>query len=83
MLHSVHEPRAAEMLQSFCLGLFSIITLPELKKINLLSIDLAIFAGILGSSVGNNKIEPPRGKINNVVSEQVRHKPACTSAEKS
>ena len=27
--------------------------------------------------------EPPRGKTNNVVSEQVRHKPACTSAEKS
>ena len=27
--------------------------------------------------------EPPRGKTNNVVSEQVRHKPACTSKEKS
>ena len=27
--------------------------------------------------------EPPRGKTNNVVSEQVRHKPACTSIEKS
>ena len=27
--------------------------------------------------------EPPRGKTNNVVSEQVRHKPACISAEKS
>ena len=26
--------------------------------------------------------EPPRGKTNNVVSEQVRHKPACTSTEK-
>ena len=26
-------------------------------------------------------IEPPRGKTNNVVSEQVRHKPACTSTE--
>ena len=25
--------------------------------------------------------EPPRGKTNNVVSEQVRHKPACTSTE--
>ena len=23
--------------------------------------------------------EPPRGKTNNVVSEQVRHKPACRS----
>ena len=27
--------------------------------------------------------EPPRGKTNNVVSEQVRHKPACTRIEKS
>ena len=27
--------------------------------------------------------EPPRGKTNNVVSEQVRHKPACTSTVKS
>ena len=27
--------------------------------------------------------EPPRGKTNNVVSEQVRHKPTRTSTEKS
>ena len=27
--------------------------------------------------------EPPRGKTNNVVSEQVRHKPACKSTTKS
>ena len=27
--------------------------------------------------------EPPRGKTNNVVSEQVRHKPTCTSTETS
>ena len=25
--------------------------------------------------------EPPRGKTNNVVSEQVQHKPACTATE--
>ena len=25
--------------------------------------------------------EPPRGKTNNVVSDQVRHKPACTVTE--
>ena len=25
--------------------------------------------------------EPPRGKTNNVVSEQVQHKPGCTSRE--
>ena len=31
----------------------------------------------------SRKNEPPRGKTNNVVSEQVRHKPACTSTEKS
>ena len=28
---------------------------------------------------GKDIIEPPRGKTNNVVSEQVRHKPGCTS----
>ena len=28
-------------------------------------------------------LEPPRGKTNNVVFEQVRHKPACTVTEKS
>ena len=27
--------------------------------------------------------EPPRGKTNNVVPEQVRYKPACTSTEKN
>ena len=27
--------------------------------------------------------EPPRGKTNNVVSEQVQHKPACAATEKS
>ena len=27
--------------------------------------------------------ESPRGKTNNVVSDQVQHKPACTSTEKS
>ena len=33
---------------------------------------------------GKAKInEPPCGKTNNVVSEQVRHKPTCTSTEKS
>ena len=29
----------------------------------------------------NKTFEPPRGKTNNVVSEQVRHKPTCTSTE--
>ena len=27
--------------------------------------------------------EPPHGKTNNVVSDQVRHKPTCTSTEDS
>ena len=31
----------------------------------------------------DNTCEPPRGKTNNVVSKQVRHKPICTSTEKS
>ena len=36
------------------------------------------------SSIANRLLyEPSRGKTNNVVSEQVRHKPACTSTEKS
>ena len=26
-------------------------------------------------------IEPPRGKTNNVISEQVRHKPVCAATE--
>ena len=30
-----------------------------------------------------HRFEPPRGKTYNVVSEQVRHKPTCTSTEKS
>ena len=33
------------------------------------------------TSVSILQFEPPRGKTNNVVSEQVRHKPACTSTE--
>ena len=37
----------------------------------------------VGISVTSSLYEPPRGKTNNVVSEQVRHKPACTSTEKS
>ena len=28
-----------------------------------------------------NTFEPPRGKTNNMVSEQARHKPACTVTE--
>ena len=33
---------------------------------------------------GNDSlIEPPRGKTNNVVSDQVLYKPTCTSTEKS
>ena len=37
----------------------------------------------LQSSLCPNRIEPPRGKTNNVVSEQVRHKPNCKVTEKS
>ena len=42
---------------------------------------------VYDSSNGKNKNwlvnEPPRGKTNIVVSEQVRHKLACTSTEES
>ena len=38
------------------------------------------FSDNAGRDVRN---EPSRGKTNNVVSEQVRHKPACTVTEKS
>ena len=31
-----------------------------------------------GESTSTVSFEPPRGKTNNVVSEQVRHKPTCT-----
>ena len=37
----------------------------------------------LGATSNNIKNEPRRGKTNNVVSEQVRHKPACISTEKN
>ena len=37
-----------------------------------------VYFGHLKSKSRN---EPPRGKTNNVVSEQVRHKPGCTSTE--
>ena len=43
--------------------------------------DCAIVARHLQDS--HEIFEPPRGKTNNVVSEQVPHKPACTSTEKS
>ena len=36
-----------------------------------------------GTAAAMATYEPPRGKTNNVVSEQVRHKPTCTSREKS
>ena len=42
-------------------------------------------SGLCGMNESENiKInEPPRGKTNNVVSEQVRHKPDCTVTEDS
>ena len=47
-------------------------------------IELTYNYGLGSYKLGNDflvKYEPPRGKTNNVVSEQVRHKPACTSTE--
>ena len=40
-----------------------------------------VYKGKAAQSKRSN--EPSRGKTNNVVSEQVRHKPACTITEKS
>ena len=41
-------------------------------------------AGYELAQVGHKvRYEPPRGKTNKVVSEQVRHKPTCTSTERS
>ena len=42
---------------------------------------IAFLHNVLIYSSGS--FEPPRGKTNNVVPEQVRHKPACTSTGKS
>ena len=42
-----------------------------------------MFIAFAWETVGMFTNEPPRGKTNNVVSEQVRHKPACTVTEKS
>ena len=38
---------------------------------------------VTGMVTGLSHNESPRGKTNNVVSEQVRHKPTCTNTEKS
>ena len=38
---------------------------------------------IMYLTASENNTEPPRGKTNNVVSDQVRHKPTCTVTEKS
>ena len=44
---------------------------------------IALDGEITATSFQLLTIEPPRGKTNKVVSEQVGHKPACTSTEKS
>ena len=36
---------------------------------------------LISGHKGRKTYEPSRGKTNNVVSEQVRHKPTCTSTE--
>ena len=74
----------------------SIMGHPEIMKImetlSTMHIDLRLTVGVSISLNLQEKFsyrtnietnEPPRGKTNNVVSEQVRHKPACTSTEKS
>ena len=44
---------------------------------------IAIKYHLVFLNLQKHKYEPPRGKTNNVVSEQVRHKPTCTVTEKS
>ena len=43
------------------------------------SLDSSMAEETNGQQVGT--FEPPRGKTNNVVSEHVRHKPACKATE--
>ena len=40
-----------------------------------------VYCIIYKKYLGRYTFEPPRGKTNNVVSEQVLHKPTCTSTE--
>ena len=70
---------------SLLMWLYSLICVrPVRKPYCWFSHETAHFIPILASSDETSYIfEPPRGKTNNVVSEQVRHKPACTSTEKS
>ena len=48
-------------------------------------LDVVFFISIFKGKIKRqrNIIEPPRGKTNNVVSDQVRHKPTCTFTEKN
>ena len=68
-----------ENLKSKCLFItqrFNIRSLTFWCNIMLLLYGVKYFLFLL-----NNKYEPPRGKTNNVVSEQVRHKPTSTATE--
>ena len=57
--------------KSLQLNQYIYITVLEGFEICLISVDHTV------------RFELPRGKTNNVVSDQVRHKPTCTSTEKS
>ena len=54
-----------------------------LLQLDDLQICLCQCLNVKNLAFGGSKNEPPRGKTNNVVSEQVRHKTTCTSTEKS
>ena len=49
-----------------------------ISAFDLLCVEMSKYLKVNSCSVNR---EPPRGKTNNVVSEQVRHKPACTVTE--
>ena len=54
-----------------------------MKEVHVFDIRRGFWSGWGVKSVQFDMFEPSCGKTNNVVSKQVRHKPACTSTEKS
>ena len=62
----------------------NILQMKAIKGVDDMRIGIHVFANLYRCKLEIKvKYEPPRGKTNNVVSEQVRHKPACRSTEKS
>ena len=72
-------------------GLFNLIgsmgvMLPDVQYCSISLEFCGLLSGLLHDGIImkiSKTYEPPRGKTNNVVFEQVRHKPACTVTKKS